>query len=207
MDWAATRRLATRHRELAGKFAFELVIVFVGVAAAFALENMREHAAETHYRIEMIAAMRPTLNDTIRHNAAFDHDVTAQLATFDAAIAAGKEPALPFYRESHSERPPTRAWDGLIASGTAKAIPPALFFRMSLFYTRQDSFGERYVRYNDFTEQRVLAAGNDPSVFYDHTTHRLKPEFSAYVNRMRDLRAFGKQLRSRRLNCAMRLRK
>lgn len=193
-DWNATPHVTKRRRELIGKFAFELVIVFVGVTAAFALENMREHAAEKDYRTEMIAAMLPTLDDTIRHNAAFEQDVTAKLAAFDADIAAGKEPALPFYRESNSERPPTRAWDGLIASGAAKAIPPALFFRMSLFYTRQDSFGERYVRYNDFTEQRVLASGNDPSVFYDHETHRLKPEFAAYVNRLRDLRAFGKTI-------------
>jgi hypothetical protein len=194
LGWSTARHVVVRRRELIGKFAFELVIVFVGVTAAFALENVRERATEAHYRTEMVAAMRPTLDDTIRHNAAFDHEVAGKLAAFDAAIAAGKEPALPFFRETNSERPPIRAWDGLVASGAARAISPALFFRLALFYTRQESFGERYVRYNDFTEQRVLAAGNDPAVFYDPATHALRPEFSAYVNRLRDLQVVGKQI-------------
>jgi hypothetical protein len=30
LDWSATRHVVVRHREPIGKFAFELVIVFVG---------------------------------------------------------------------------------------------------------------------------------------------------------------------------------
>ena len=120
-------------------------------------------------------------------------DVVPKLAAFDAAVAASAQPALPIYRERNSERPPTRAWDGLVASGAAKALEPTLFFKFALFYTRQESFGERYryVRYNDFTEQGVYALGSDPSVFYSPVSKRLKPEFAAYVDRLRDLEQFN----------------
>lgn len=176
-----------RRRQLIGKFAFELVIVFIGVTAAFALEYRRQEASESRYRKEMIAALLPTLDDVIGHNAEFDAEVTAKLAAFDAAIAAGQQPELPIFREDNSERPPTRAWDGLIASGAARALAPELFFRFALFYTRQESVGERYIRYNDFTEQRVYPLGRDASAFYDTGSGQLKPEFAAHVDRLRDL--------------------
>ena len=188
---AAIRNGWHQQRELAGKFAFELFVVFIGVTAAFVLENRRETAAEAKYHTAMIAALRPTLDDVIRHNTEFDAEVIPKLAAFDAAVAAGGQPALPVFRETNSERPPTRAWDGLVASGAAKALQPSLFFNLALFYTRQESFGERYIRYNDFTEQRVYALGRDPAVFYDPATKRLKPEFAAYVDRLRDLEQFN----------------
>lgn len=180
-----------RNRELIGKFVFELVIVFIGVTAAFALENWRERSTEAQYHPAMIAALRPTLKDVIRHNARFDAEVLPKLAAFDAALAAGGQPSLPVFREALSERPPTRAWSGLVASGAARALSPDLFFEMALFYTRQESFGERYVRYNDFTEQHVYTAGSGTSSFYDPVSKRLKPEFAAYVDRLRDLQQFN----------------
>ncbi len=183
-----------RHSGLLSKFVFELVIVFIGVTAAFALENRREEATEAAYHASMIAALTPTLEDVIRHNADFDAEVGPKLAAFDTAIASGEQPALPIFREKNSERPPTRAWDGLVASGAARSIAPRLFFDLALFYTRQESFGERYVRYNDFTEQRVYSLGKDASAFYDPATHRLKPEFTAHVDRLRDLQTFNQAL-------------
>ncbi|HEX5959712.1 MAG TPA: hypothetical protein VFY97_00520 [Rhodanobacteraceae bacterium] len=193
---AAIRNQWERHRELIGRFVFELVIVFIGVTAAFALENWRERASEAQYHAAMIAALRPTLDDVIRHNAKFDAEVLPRLAAFDAAIAAGGQPPLPIYREPLSERPPTRAWDGLVASGAARALNPDLFFELALFYTRQESFGERYVRYNDFTEQHVFTVGQDTAAFYDPVSKRLKPEFAAYVDRLRDLQRFNDAIAS-----------
>ena len=188
---SAIRQGWSQKRAIIGKFAFELVVVFIGVTAAFVLENWRERAAEAKYHASMIAALRPTLDDVIRHNTAFDADVLPKLAAFDAAVATGAEPALPIFREMNSERPPTRVWDGLVASGAAKAIEPTLFFKFALFYTRQESFGERYIRYNNFTEQHVYPLGHDPSVFYDPVSRKLKPEFAAYVDTLRDLEQFN----------------
>ncbi len=167
------------------------MIVFIGVTAAFALEHCRENAAEAKYHASMIAALRPTLDDVIRHDTDFDAEVVPKLAAFDLAMVAGAEPALPIFREVNSERPPTRAWEGLVASGAAKALEPALFFELALFYTRQESFGERYIRYNNFTEQHVYPLGNRPAAFYAPSTRRLKPEFAAHVDRLRDLEQFN----------------
>lgn len=194
--FAAIKDGLVRRRELLGRFVFELTIVVIGVTAAFALENVRKEASDAQYHSQMIAALGPTLDDVIRHNQQFDREVTSKLVTFDAAIAAGGEPDLPIFRETGAERPPTRAWDGLIASGAARSLDPELFFRLARFYTRQDSFGEKYLRYNDVTEQRVFTAGRDTSTFYDPVSKRLRPEFAAYVDRLRDLQTASQRISS-----------
>ncbi|RYD48961.1 MAG: hypothetical protein EOP60_14745 [Sphingomonadales bacterium] len=180
-----------RHRALIGKFFFEFVIIVVGVTIAFALEGVRQDREDARYRESMIAALLPTLDNVIDHNDRMASEMTAKLSAFDRDIAAGKRPALPVYREGGGrggERPPTRAWDGIVSTGAARALSPELFFELSLFYTRQESVGERYIRYNDFTESRVLALGPDPSPMYD-AGGKLKPEFSAHIDRLRDILA------------------
>jgi hypothetical protein len=173
-------------RAIIGKLFFELLIIFVGVSAAFALEGWRQEAEDNRNRERMIAALRPTLADMIRHNRIFDAQTADKLKAFDDAIARGDQPDLPIFREQNSERPPTRIWDSVVAVGAAGSLPPELLYRLGLFYTRQDSIGERYIRYNNFTESRVYTMGADQSAAYD-ASGKLKPEFAAYVDRLRDL--------------------
>ena len=183
-----------RHRPLLGKLVFEIVIIFVGVTAAFALEAARQDRQDAEYRQSMIGALAATLNDIIQHNRQFEALVDKKLADFDAALARGEHPKLPVYREPGSERPPTRIWDGVVSTGAAKALDPDLFYALAILYTRLDSFGERYIRYNDFTEQRIFPLGPDETGTYDSRTGRLKPEFAAYVDRLRDLSNSAKEL-------------
>ena len=185
-----------RYRELLGHFVFELVIVFVGVTAAFALEGMRQRSEETAYRRSMISALVPTLDDVISHNRDFADHVGHELAAFDSALARGAHPPIPIYRENDSERPPTRAWDAVVTTGVARSLDPGLFFRLARFYTREDSYGERYLRYNDFTEQHVFTLGDPGTEEYDRLTGRLKPQFAAHVDRLRDLVTINQNLRT-----------
>ena len=182
-----------RHRPLIGKLLFEIVIIFIGVTAAFALEAARQDRQDNAYRKSMIAALIPTLDDLTRHNRQFERDVDLRIATFDADLAAGRHPLLPVYREPGGERPPTRAWEGIVATGVSKALPPSVYYNLSLFYTRQESFGERYVRYAEMTEREVLPLGPRQLGIYE-PDGALKPRFAAYVDRIRDLSALAKRL-------------
>ena len=199
------RRWLSEHRSLIGKFAFEFVIIVIGVTAAFALEGIRQDAEDARYRDSMIAALRPTLDNVTRHNAQLDAKVGEALVDFDAALARGEKPMPPIYREDDSERPPTRAWDAIVATGAAKSLDPKLLFDLSLFYTRQDSYGERYIRYNDFTESRVLALGPGPAGFYDAASGRLKPEFAAHIDRLREMQRLARRqsVEARKLRAAL----
>ena len=180
------RRHVARHRTLAGELAFELIVVFVGVTAAFALENFREAREEASYQQRMVSGLRASLDDWADHGAEVDRQTAALLRGFDLARRRGETAPLPVYRESGGERPPTKAWDGIVATGAARALDPALFFKLARFYSRADSFGDRYQRYNSFTETQVLPYISDTRRFYDESG-RLKPEYAAYVDRLRDL--------------------
>ena len=77
-----------------GTFSFELIILFV--AAATALENVRERTAAMHCSRKIVAAMTPSLGDTIRHNAALDREMAARRVALGAAVAVGKQLAHRF---------------------------------------------------------------------------------------------------------------
>ena len=175
------------------KYAFDLFIVFVGVTAAFALENWSEARQEASYRQAMVGALRASLSDFATYGIDIDRNIVALLSDFDEKIQHGETPLLPVYRESGGERPPTRAWDGIVATGAARSLDPALYFRFSRFYGRADSFGDRYLRYNAFTEERVLPYMEDRRAFYD-AQGKLKPEYAAWVDRLRDVRREGHAL-------------
>ena len=199
--------LIERHRPLIGKLLFEVVIIFIGVTGAFALEAARQDRQDAEYRRSMIGALGATLNDTIEHNQEFERFADRQLAEFDAALARGEHPKLPVFRESGSERPPTRIWDGIVSTGAAKELDPDIFFALAMLYTRLDSFGEKYIRYNDFTEQHVFPLGPDQTGTYDPKTGRLRPEFAAYVDRLRDLDQVAKELDMKAADLKARLNK
>lgn len=185
--------LSDEPRGLVGKLVFEVAIIFIGVTAAFAVDQYRQDAADERYREQTIAALIPTLDDLLRHNRIFEGDVAGKLAAFDAALARQERPALPYFREVNSERPPVRIWDGIVATGAPRAFDPKLLYKLALFYTRQESNGERYIRYNDFTESRVFAMGADQRAAYD-ASGKLRPEFAAWVDRLRDLRTVNANL-------------
>ena len=181
-----------RHRPLIGKLLFEIVIIFIGVTAAFALEAARQDRSDADYRKSMIAAMVPTFDDMQRHNRIFINEAAAKIEAFDRDLAAGKQPLLPIYREGGAERPPMRAWDGIVASGVSKALPPEVYFQLSQFYNRQESIGERYVRYAEMTERDIYPLGPDQKGIYGPSG--LKPQYAAYVDRLRDLIAATKKI-------------
>jgi len=176
------------------RIAVELVVVFIGVTAAFAMENWRSSAADERYRSQMIAALSQSIEGLAAHNHDIQQLIERDVAAFDAALARGERPAPPVYREQGAERPP-RAFDGIVATGVARSLSPDLYFTLVEYFNRVDSWGDRYARYVVFTEQNVLPNmnGDDTSAFYT-PNGQLRSEYREYVNRLRDLGELSKLL-------------
>ena len=174
-----------RRRALIGRFAFELVVVFVGVTAAFALENSRRNAEEAGYRQAVVAALGQTFGNVGSHGRGISQRIDLELEAFDRAVARGEQPRLPVYREEGGEGPPTQIWDGLMSTGALRALEPEMVWRLAAMYNELDSVGDRYRRYNAITEARVF--GLDPDHAGAWEDGRLKPEFRAYVEQLREL--------------------
>jgi len=184
----AIRRLTAtyrRHRGLIAKFTFELVVVFVGVTAAFALENWRQEAEDARYRQTVVVAVSQTFGNVATHGRGISDQIEGKLEVFDTAVARGEQPRLPIYREPGGEGPPTQIWDGLMSTGALKALDPDMVWRLAAFYNELNSVGDRYRRYNAVTE--TLVFGLDPDQNEAWEDGRLKPPFRAYVEQLREL--------------------
>lgn len=181
------RRLsdAFRKRDWFG-IGFELFVVVLGVVLGVQASRWAAEREERQYRAQMLASLDRTLSD-YEHEGGRLHDaITASLKEYQRAIAAGQRPPPPTLVLPRLERAPTRAWEAMVETGVARSIEPQTMFRLALLFDRADSWGQKYQRYNMFTEQQVAPFRGDPAHFYGEDG-RLKPAFAAHVELLRDL--------------------
>lgn len=192
---AAARAFGTRRRLRTWRWLLaELVIVFLGVYGAVVAQGWRELRADEAMARQMTASLERAIRNIEEHERHQGAQIEAMIRSFDARLAAGERPSPPAYREPGAERPPhSNFWQSITASGGARLIEPDLLYSIHDFLNSMDSIGERYVRYAAFTEARVLPwAARDPGHFYG-ADGRLLPEYAAYVDRLRELRALERE--------------
>jgi len=192
---AAAGGLATPRRQRMWKWLLaELAIVFLGVSLATWADDYRQHRADRALSRQILAALDRSLVDLEKHEHTVGRGLDAELARFDAQRKQGLRPVPPVYRETMAERPPTLVWGALVETGGARLLPPDLLFDFARFFNRMDSLGERYIRYNQFSEERFLPlADKGGGVFYE-PGGALKPEYREHLARLRELRDMQKQM-------------
>jgi hypothetical protein len=188
------RRLsdAFRNRDWFG-VGFELFVVVLGVALGLEASRWAAAREEREYRRQIIASLDRTFADYEDGCRRIHDHITTSLDEFARRTAKGERPIPPTLSLPAMERPPTRAWEALVATGAAEALDPDLLFRLSLHFDRADSFGDKYQRYNLITEQQIAAHRGDPKHFYG-LDGKLKPMFAAHVDQLRDLLTFNDQM-------------
>lgn len=93
---------------LLSKVALELFIVFIGVSAAFAVEDYRDQREENERRQAIYRALDRELKQMAEtHGPVFQRQMTQQLTAWDQAVASGKRPLpQPFAYQAPRDRPP-----------------------------------------------------------------------------------------------------
>ena len=191
---AAGATATPRRRRLWKWLLAELAIVFLGVSLATWADDFRQHRADQALSRQILAALDRSLVDLDTHEHDVGRGLDAALLRFDAERKQGLRPIPPIYRESMAERPPTLVWGALVEAGGARLLPPDLLFDFARFFNRLDSLGERYIRYNQFSEERFLPlADRGPANFYE-TDGALKPEYREHIARLRELREMQRQM-------------
>ena len=162
--------------------AGELIVVFVGVSAAFVVENYRDsrnQAAEFHQGLSGVIS---ELNRTESRGREFADAISAKVTGWENADRSGKRAIPGYYRIPGATHPPSAAWNTMVASGLARLIEPRLRTELGYFYSEFIGIHDNYDRYNQFTEREVLpriALG--PDAFYGTDEHLL-PQFRVHMD-------------------------
>ncbi|MDP9421768.1 MAG: hypothetical protein M3Q19_02860 [Pseudomonadota bacterium] len=119
------RGMRERLVPLLSKIALELFIVFIGVSAAFAVENYRDSRHQDMRREAVYRALDRELTQMAEtHGPMFQRQMSEQLAAWDRAVQRGERPLPPAFRMPRAERPPTGVWDAAVATGSIELVDP-----------------------------------------------------------------------------------
>jgi hypothetical protein len=180
---------------LLSKIALELFIVFVGVTAAFAVDNYRSSREQDARRQAVYNALDRELTQMAEtFGPMFQREMTRELADWNRAVAAGEHPLPPAFRMPRAERPPTGVWDAAVATGSIELIDPELFYELARFYNRAKSLGDLYQRYAIAAEADVWPRLDEGAPAFWKPDGDLRPEIKAHVLRLRTFRERQAQL-------------
>jgi hypothetical protein len=166
----------------------ELLIIFAGVYGAFWVEGHQQDREDRERALTILVALQAELTVLAEHGPVVRDAIRSALDEYDLAEEAGRTAVPAFYREPQAETPSTSVWRATVASGGVNLLDPEFFFSLAAFYNRVESFSERYLRYNVFTEREVLPLlSQGAEAFYDPQTGTLDPNFAVHMDQLRTL--------------------
>lgn len=169
-------------RQRVGWLASELLVVFIGVSAAFVVENYRDGRTQAGELHQAIAGVIVELADYETRAQQFADAIKASIATWEEADRAGKRAIPGYYRIPGATHPPSAAWNTTVASGLARLLEPKLRIELGYFYSEFVGIHDNYDRYNQFTEREILPRiVMGPDAFYDADGHLL-PQFRVHMD-------------------------
>ena len=186
---------AFRKRDWFG-IGFELFVVVLGVILGVQASRWSAAREDREYRQQIVVSLDTTLSDYAYEGRRIHDRITASLAEYRRRAEAGERPPPPMIVFPGLERPPTRAWEAMVETGVARSIEPPLMFRLAVLFDMADSWGDKYQRYNAFTEQRIVPFKSNPTHFYG-TDGTLKPEYVGHVELLHDLLKLTDQMTER----------
>ena len=167
------------------RYGAELVIVFVGVYAAFWVDNYRDSQNDEERTAQIVQTLHEDLQDFITTSGRHGDHITTSLDAWEAARSNGEKPPPYVLRLDRSETPPISVWQAVSQSSLVELLEPSLLFDLGFFYSELEGVGVKFVRYSAFTDEYVLPGmKRDPAWFYDDASGELKPEFAAHMDRL-----------------------
>jgi len=176
-----------------GRWMAELVLVFIGVYAAFWLNNYQQHQQEAKRRDQILASLERTLTEGIESGKINRAKEEQQLVEFQRALDAGEMPPLHPFVFTTDYSPADFAT--LLQAGGIELLDVE-----TLMVLRNDesvirwglSQMERYQKLSD--ELIVPNLDQDISFFYDPITKKLRKRFEMYPDALEATVKFARDL-------------
>jgi hypothetical protein len=188
-----------------GRWTSELVLVFVGVYAAFWLNNYQQHQEDAGRRDQILASFEQQLQKGIESGKINRAKQEQEAAEFRRALDAGEMPPLkPFvFTTDYS---PTD-WATMLQSGGVQLLDV-----QTLMAVRNDEsvirWGlNRMTWYQKLSDDLIVPnLDQDISFFYDPVTKRLRKRFEIYPDALDARVKFANQLERTHIELLKRIR-
>jgi uncharacterized protein YukE len=176
-----------------GGWVVELILVFVGVSAAFWLSNYQQHRQDAERRDRILASIERTLREGIESGKINRAREEREAAEFKRALHAGEMPPLrPFVFITDYNPGDFATW--LQAGGTQ------LLDLETLMALRGDESVIRWglsgmARYQKLSDELIVPnLDQDISFFYDPVTRKLRKRFEMYPEALQATVKFANDL-------------
>jgi hypothetical protein len=176
-----------------GGWVAELVLVFVGVSAAFWLNNYQQHRQDEERRDRILASIEQTLREGIESGKTETAKQEREAAEFRSALDAGDMPPLhPFvFTTDYSPGDiATLLQSGGVQLLDVKTLTALRELESVIRWGLSDM--QRYQKLSD--ELIVPNLDQDISFFYDPVTKRLRKRFEIYPQALEALVKFAHNL-------------
>ena len=162
-----------------GRWVAELVLVFVGVYAAFWLNSYQQHRQDAERRDQILASLEQQLSEGIKSGKISRAKQEQEAAEFRRALDAGEMPPLkPFvFTTDYS---PTD-WATMLQSGGVQLldVPTVMAVRYDESVIRWGL--SRMAWYQKLSDELIVPnLDQDISFFYDPATSKLRKRFEIY---------------------------
>jgi len=162
-----------------GRWTAELILVFVGVYAAFWLNNYQQHRQDAERRDRILASIERTLREGIESNEISRAKQQLEAAEFRRTLDAGEMPSLrPFvfttdYSPGH--------FAALLQSGGIQLLDLETLTALRNDETIIRWGLSRMTRYTKLSDELIVTnLDQDISFFYDPATKKLRKRFDFY---------------------------
>jgi hypothetical protein len=162
-----------------GRWVAELVLVFIGVYAAFWLNSYQQHQQEARRRDQILAALEQQLNEGIENTRQDAVKQDRQVAEFRRALAAGEMPPIrPF---SFTSDYSASDISGLLQTGGYDVLDVKTLTTLRQFESTVRWGLSRMAHYQSLSDELIMPhLDEDISFFYDPATKQLRKRFSGH---------------------------
>jgi hypothetical protein len=162
-----------------GRWTAELVLVFVGVYAAFWLNSYQQRRQDEDRRDRILASIEKTLREGIESNEVSRAKQQKQAAEFRRALDAGEMPPLRPFVFTTDYSPGDFA--ALLQSGGIQLLDLETLTALRNDETIIRWGLSRMARYTKLSDELIVPnADQDVSFFYDPATRKLRKRFDFY---------------------------
>ncbi len=177
----------------AGRWVAELVLVFVGVYAAFWLNSYQQHQQEAKRRDQIMASLEQQLRESIESGKTAGAKEDRQAAEFQRALDAGQMPPLRPFVFTTDYNPGDIAT--LLQSGGVELLDLKTLATLRGVESVIRWGLSRMARYQKLSDELIVPnLDQDISFFCDPTTKRLRRRFEIYPEALQATGTFAHDL-------------